>query len=321
MTYRDRDRSNQPPLPKPYAFVPLAEGRIPLAAPAGHDRFQAELVHGVLTATLIARSPIHVASGLLEERRRDRDNPLVKAHFRTNGRPAIPGTSLKGCVRSIVEAISPSAVTITKAPLPRDLKPSQMRERLDVCQRIFGIQGYQGQISFTDAVLEDGETAIVRSVQLFQPRSLSRQTYMSGERPHGRKFYLHGTLARGKLPLEVCPIDSRFNFTMHFQNLTRGELGLLLFGLGLGEPRLWPKLGGAKPACLGTIEITAPYIHVSNAVERYASFDEEASAEVAIAPLLMEAHAQALVLREQLDILAAILRWPNEERGCPDRNY
>lgn len=326
MTYRDRERGGppQPPLPKPYEFVPLPAGRIPLAQPAGHDRLKADLVHGVLTATLIARSPVHVASGLLEPRR-DRDNPLVKAHFRTNGRPAIPGTSLKGCIRSIVEAISLSSVGViapkNRHDIPDNLRPSTRRDALDVSQRLFGTLGYQGAIRFADALLLHGNTTIFRSVQLHAPAKTKQPYLNDDDKAEGRKFYMHGKPAEGGLPLEVCPVDSRFELTMHFQNLTRGELGLLLFGLGLGEPRLWPKLGGAKPVCLGTLEVSTPKVCLSTPTERYSSFDDDDHTEVELATLFQEAHARTLVLREQLDKLADILRWPNEGRNCPERNY
>jgi CRISPR/Cas system CSM-associated protein Csm3 (group 7 of RAMP superfamily) len=318
---RDRGGAQQPPLPKPYDFVPLPQERIRLDAPAGHDRIQPNLLHGIFTATLVARSPIHVASGLLEPRN-DRDNRLVKAHFRTAGQPAIPGISLKGCIRSIAEALSPSAVHVTKErDLPREYQPNRTVDRLDVIQHIFGAQGYQGQISFSDAVLERGETTTLRSVQLFRPRTDAKSAYFDGRRPKGRKFYMHGTPAVGDLPLEVCPVGSHFRLTMHFQNLAPGEVGLLLFAMGLGEPHFCPKLGGAKPACLGTIEVTEARLQFSNVTERYTSFEDVAPADAEFAPLLTEARVRGLVLGEQLDALATILRWPNDERSCPDRNY
>src|SRR5262245_608341 len=117
MTYgRDRgDRGPQPPpLPKPYEFVPLPDGRIPTEPPAGHHRYGSGRLTGTLAARIVARSPVHVASGLLEPKNTGQ-YPMVKGHFRTNGTPAIPGTSLKGCIRSIVEAISRSSVQITRA--------------------------------------------------------------------------------------------------------------------------------------------------------------------------------------------------------------
>ncbi len=308
----------EPPLPKPYAFVPLRKAEH--KKPAGHHKLQN--LNGTLHATVIARSPVHVASGLLEPTG-DRQYPVVKAHFRVNERLAVPATSLKGCIRSIVEAISPSAVAVTRArPLPREAEPSRAVDRLDVAQRIFGALGYQGQVRFSDALIEPADTRpeIVPSVQLFRPRPESVSTYFDGNRVKGRKFYMHGALAKGDLPLEACPAGSRFSFRMDFENLTEGELGLLLYALGLGEPKLWPKLGGGKPACLGTIEVIDVRVETIDTRAAYTDFDV-APQPLEIAPLLQAARAEKLVLDEQLRRLAEVLRWPHEDRGCPDRSY
>jgi len=319
MSYRDRDRDPiEPPLPKPYEFVPLPEGRIPTSTPAGHHRYQPGRLTGTLAATIVARSPVHVASGLLEPTR-DRNYPMVKGHFRTDGTLAIPGTSLKGCIRSIVEAISRSSVQITRSrDVPRDYQPSRRIDQLDVAQRIFGALGYQGMVRFGDALLENGKPITVPTPQLFRPRSEAIDTYFDGSRPRGRKFYMHGALAKGNLPLEACPVDSRFGLRMEFENLAAGELGLVLIALGLGEPKLWPKLGGGKPACLGTIEVVDAALTALDTRAAYAEFDAAPQAQE-IAPLL-EA-AQPLVLNTQLGKLAEVLRWPREDRGCPERSY
>lgn len=317
---RNRQRQ-QPPLPKPYEFVPLPEGSIPKNAPAGHHSYQPERWSGSLSAQIIARSPVHIGSGLLEQRPSDATYPLVKGHFRTGGVIAIPATSLKGCIRSIAEAISRSAVQVTRAyALPRRYQPSRQPERdgVDVVQNMFGTLGYQGLLRFADAPLLDGKVVALPTPQLFRPRSESQDTYFDGTQPRGRKFYMHGALARGNLPLEACAIDSRFGLQLAFENLTSAELGLLLTALGLGEPRWWPKIGGGKPACLGTIEVTAPTLTAWQAQTAYSDFDIPHT-PLETAALL--AAAQTLILQEQVGRLAEILRWPRDDRNCPDRNY
>jgi len=321
MTNRDRGRSpQQPPLPKPYEFVPLLEGQQDLAKPVGHHRYQPDTLSGVLRATIVARSAVHVASGLLEQTR-DPKYPLIKAHFRVNGKIAIPGTSLKGCIRSIVEAISRSAVHVTRARgLPTETLPSCSVDQLDPAARLFGAQGYLGPVRFADAVLIEEKIITVPTPQLFRPRPESVDTYFDGRRPRRRKFYMHGELAKGDLPLEACDAGSRFGLRMDFNNLTQGELGLILIALGLGEPRLWPKLGGGKPVCLGTIEVLDPQLTIDDPRASYRDFDA-VSALQSIPPLIEAARAERLVLDDQLNRLADILRWPRAERRCPDRSY
>ncbi len=322
MSQFDRGRRRgpaQPPLPKPYEFVPLAR-RVETSKPAGHHRYQH--IQGRLSAMLVARSPVHVASGLLEPTS-NRKHPMVKAHFRTNGKIAIPATSLKGCIRSILEAISPSAVGVSRARLDRKEMASRSPDRLDVAQRLFGAMGYQGQVRFSDALLEGDETEIVPTPPLYRPRSESINTYFDGNRVKGRKFYMHGQPAAGDLPLEACPVNSRFSFTLDFANITEGELGLLLLALGMGKPRLWPKLGGAKPACLGTVEVQESRLETWDSRQRY--LDEECAGSgnqlEDLQPLFAAARSEKLVLDAQLQRLAEVLRWPHEDRECPDRNY
>jgi hypothetical protein len=326
MSFRDRGgprRPQPPPLPKPYDFVPLPEGRPKLGEPAGHHRYHAGRLSGSLSARIIARSPVHVATGNLETMPRDREYPLVKAMFRVNGQPAIPATSLKGCFRSIAEAISRSVIQVTRArEIDRTYLPSRRLEKdgVDVVQNMFGTLGYQGLVRLADALLVEGRTTTVPTPQLFRPRSESVDTYFDGKRLRGRKFYMHGKLAKGDLPLEACEVDSQFALRLDFENLTPGELGLLLTALGLGEPRWWPKLGGGKPACLGTIEVMNPELVAYEPQAAYCDFAAP-TASVPLAPLLEAARSEQLIQVEPARKLAEILRWPNEDRECPHRNY
>ena len=113
-------------------------------------------------------------------------------------------------------------------------------------------------------------------------------------------------------------------FTLQFENLLEGELGALLIALGQGDgqtvPRLWPKLGGGKPVCYGSVEVRVKELRVEKAgADAYASYD--------VPPPLPAADWQpyfaatsALILPAQLRNLALILRL-DERRYCPDRNY
>lgn len=315
-----RDRDNQNPLPKPYDFVPLPEEKIKLEAVNGHHIYQKQNLTGYLTTTIIARSPVHIGSGLLELSDHKR-YPLVKGLFRSQNKPVIPGSSLKGCIRSIVEAITASTVQVTRAyDLPRQYQVSKSITDLDIAQQIFGSLGYQGLVRFHDAVLEAGDVEIVPSVQLFRPRSESHNTYFHGRMPKGRKFYMHGKLAEGNLPLEACAVDSRFSLRIDFENIGRAQLGVFLVGLGIAEPSFCPKLGGAKPACLGTIEFADLNIFYIDRQNAYHNFDLAYQTLVA-EELIQAALADKVIQTKQLHKLAEILQWPNTDRNCPDRNY
>src|SRR5438045_1891335 len=119
------------PNAKPYAFVALSPEGKSVDTTAGHEKWTG--LSGVLTCPIRAITPLHVASGLMvptDHLRQYTDikwpatftEPLVLEHYRTTGHRAIPATSLKGCVRSVVEAISRSCVSKTRAKeeRPRD---------------------------------------------------------------------------------------------------------------------------------------------------------------------------------------------------------
>ena len=115
-----------------------------------------DLMTGTLEGTILALSPVHVASGQTELT--GKQPPLVKAHFRRNGRLTIPGSSLKGAVRNIVEAISypPSCLRVTRARFaeqPNNVQACTDKERLCVACRMFGAMGYLGQVRLHDAIL------------------------------------------------------------------------------------------------------------------------------------------------------------------------
>lgn len=312
---------DEPPLPKPYAFVSIPEARMNPRHPTGHDAYAPNLITGAISGTLIALSPIHVASGNVELT--GRQPPLVKAHFRRSDRPTIPGSSLKGVVRGIVEAISdpPSCLRVTQARfdnIPGNVKRCARKDSLCVACRMFGAMDYWGQVSFADAMLEQGGTEIIQIPSLFQPRS-REGVYFDKGKVKGRKFYMHGQggrTAHGNVPVEVCPVGARFQLNVRFENLERGQLALLLTALGQGTPGLIPKLGGAKPACCGSLNITN--VTVTTIPVRSSALEfESAATEENLESLVGVTDA---INRESLSRLADILRYPGEN-VCPDRNY
>jgi CRISPR/Cas system CSM-associated protein Csm3 (group 7 of RAMP superfamily) len=319
------DRDNRNPLPKPYDFVPITDDERLVHKPRGHHAYFSDSISGKIEATIVAHSPIHVSTGLLEPSN-DPKFRLVKSFFRSQGKPVIPGSSLKGCIRSITEAITRSTIphkdrdskVASRYMIPKPQKHNEKPSQLDIASQLFGMMNYQGLVTFYDAVLENQETEIQPSIQLFKPDLKARHLYFDGNEPKGRKFYMHGTVAEGTLPLEVCPIDSCFKVEIDFKNLSEDELGLLIISLGKGNTAFFPKLGGGKPACLGTIEFTDLMIYQLDKDASYKGFDLTYE-QKELGPFINA--GEQLVLGKQLEKLAEILRWPRPDRNCPDRTY
>lgn len=324
MTYRDNLRGA--PAPKPYDFVELPLDQQPeRKRPIGHDLLHADRLTGRIALEIEALSPVHIASGLMMLTGQAR-RPLVRELVRVGGVPVLPGASLKGCVRAVAEAISRSCVHATRArELPRDLEGCRNKENLCVACRIFGAQDFQGLVRFGDMTLqgEPGPQVEIAEVpQFYQPRTREltylRKTDRGAMVVRGRKFYMHGARqAAGDGPIEVCKVGSRFAGAIDFANLDRAQLGLLLIALGQ-DPSFALKLGGAKPACYGSVRVHVGGIALSQAA-RYLSWD--APADLAgDAGLYIETARSILVQGEQLATLAELLKWPNE-RDCPSGNY
>lgn len=323
MTYRDNPRGE--PAPKPYEFVELPLDQQPeRKRPIGHDLVHADRLTGRIALEIEALSPVHVASGLMMLSGQTR-RPLVRELVRVGDVPVLPGASLKGCVRAVAEAISRSCIRATRArELPRELEGCRNKDELCVACRIFGAQDFQGLVRFGDMTLQGDPRQLVEIAevpQFFQPRT-RELTYLKqtarGRLVRGRKFYMHGARqAAGDGPIEVCKAGSRFAGVIHFINLDRAQLGLLLIALGQ-DPFFALKLGGAKPACYGSVRVHIGTIALSQAA-RYLSWD--APADLAgDAGLYIDTARSILVQSEQLTALAELLRWPNE-RECPSGNY
>ncbi len=104
----------------PYNFVPLPEKIIPAVPDAeelpDHDKYYPGLRSGYFDVTLTTRSPLYIR-GLVsakdfphQESDRDVKNKPEFFHISDEGRPVIPGSSLRGMLRSLLEILSYSKI-------------------------------------------------------------------------------------------------------------------------------------------------------------------------------------------------------------------
>ncbi len=309
---------------KPYRFVkipPLKDSD--REKPNRHDRYDKDTLSGILQCEIEALTPIHVGSGLLELGT-EKGVPLIKTHTKSNGKAIIPGSSLKGCLHSIVEAITPSCVSITRAydsQLSSGASTCKNNESLCIACRMFGAMGYLGNVRFSDAVLRDGWDLTRASIpQLYSTRDRQKTYFDRDGKVWGRKFYKHGIPASGNVPVEVCPIGSFLDFSVAFDNLTESELGLLLIAMGKGETEIYPKLGGAKPVCYGSIKIS-----ITELKSRIINDMENAYLQYSSVPTPMDLSEylkkdNELLRKEKLEELAKILN-RDDMKECPAGNY
>ena len=318
-----RGRQFQQAAPKPFAFVPLPK-RIDKKHPTGHDRYHETHITGQIYGVIEALSPIHIGSGVIDL---GQDVELIKTAVRTSGKIVIPGSSLKGVIRSVVEAISESCVCKVSSPIrrsvPRDFMECRQKERLCVACRMFGAMGFQSNIVIQDAPHIDGQIVTKLVPELYRPRH-----QRGAQDIPGRKFYMHGEVTSGETPVEACEVGSKFRFVVQIDNLTRAEWGLFFTALGHHHENPFKlKIGGAKPTCFGSIDFQFERIQVEEqARDRYLDWDvqpESAKTGEQLDTWKRECTDQAtnsLIKPELLTTLAQILRYPND-RNCPSGLY
>jgi len=260
---------------KPYDFVPFPKRRPNREKGAGQDKLNPCLLSGTLELTLHTLTPVHVGLGYsdfiktgnqeyfaaLQASKPVREADAVRRRY------LIPGSSIKGAVRSIVEAITCSCIRITqdrtqgrhRPYIPQGYSGCMSVNDLCIACRLFGAQDYQGHVSFEDAVAPKGSLVSLRTPLLWTPARGGHglpPRYLQGNQARGRKFYRHARPPTGADPRACIKSGAELPLRIHFLNLSEAELGILLTALGQHPDHRFPiKLGGGKPVGLGSMQI------------------------------------------------------------------
>lgn len=291
----------------PYDFVRIdwTQGvQRRLATP--HDRFTNGLC-GHIEGTITTLTPFFIPrTGDLK--RKDallHSNRPIPFTRNASGQYIIPGSSLKGLFRSLVETLGPGCWWLYEgryrdnvnytSELPRAFKQCPQDDGLCIACRLFGlIKGNTlrlGQIGFEDAACDTPmphDPIYTPILDTPKPRHRSWYLDRSGDRVVGRKFFFHASEIRTEQQLRIsgqgvvlnryiCPIGegSVFTFSAHFNNIEPNEWPTLLYALTL-ERRDWGherdvrhKMGYAKPAGLGSIEVQLTKLTLVDYRQRY----------------------------------------------------
>ena len=330
---RSNRRKNQNIAPKPFAHLPLSD-KVTRNSPTGHHRYHNNCISGQIIGTIVALSPIHIGSGIIDLVENtgitDQNVGLIKTAVRRSDNIVIPGSSLKGVIRSVAEAISKSCVCKTSNKVKNRLKEiresngEEYREcnnktKLCVACRMFGAMEFHGNVAIQDAQHIEGKIVTKLIPPLYPP-----QRYKVDDRKIPmRRFYIHGKVAEGKTPIEACEVDSKFRFLVKFNNLTKAELGVFFTALGLHSDYPFKlKIGGAKPICFGSVGFQIDEIHVDKQTsDAYLDWDFN-RIEVKKGEVKKEwmngcmTEATNSLIQMNLKMLAEILKYPNT-RQCP----
>ena len=326
-------RSSQPAEgpEKPYALVPFPRQRPSLKTPIGHHRYADNCYHGTLHLTLKVLTALHVSTGVTALGSDVGSRvPLIKTMVQGQDEQLlIQGSSLKGCIRAIYEAITNSTLAVIsnryRQKMPKDRLPCRTKESLCPASQVFGALDWQGLVHFTDAICESAKSVTGFMPSLYRPRPEARDAYFEKGQAAGRKFYRHAVKAvdggdRG-IPVQQAGTEFTFKTELHFKNLTAAQLGTLL--IALGQDSAYPmalKLGGGKPVGMGTVQVSIPALEViQNVRDRYAHYTPPATTTLtgeAVTRFIHEktqaAKDSKLVEMPQLQALAEILKWPTD---------
>ncbi len=215
----------------PYDFVPIEIDYPPeLRRPVWHNALApnaehpAKLYSGSLVLNIKAETPLFI--GATTSNTQDPDHP--GEHKRNKaGKPIIPGTAIKGLLRTVVETLCRGCLTGYEArpqyrpypyPAPRGFEPCDNDTRLCVACRLFGMMArerkkdhlFLGKVSVMDAVAYPKQCEFASPIYtavLEGPKHRHSAFYQNarGELA-GRKFYFHqATLAEEDELIEIKP--------------------------------------------------------------------------------------------------------------------
>lgn len=326
---------------KPYGLVPLPSKSIDRQRPAGQDQFRPKLMSGKLYLTLTAETASFVASGVVamgqdvQIKRVD----LVKTAVHQKNQLIIPGSSLKGVVRSAYEALTRSCLCKTKAKgkeIPRGYSECKIKsDSVEVCPacRVFGAMGWQGLVSFPDAMGQKVSSSVGFMPSLYRPRTENPMYHQANGQVSGRKFYRHAMEAvsageqRG-IPVQQAGQSYVFKTALQFKNLTVAELGTLF--VILGQDSNYPmalKVGGGKPIGMGSLSVKVESLEKpATPKDRYTRYilpESDLLVGASLQAFMQTAIAQAqtnLIEPQQMQELAKILAWPTQN-AAPEGMY
>lgn len=327
---------------KPYELITFPKERPKLQRPSGHHKFHTDRLHGTLFMSLKVQTSLHVSTGVVVMGSDIGSRvPLIKTMVQgVNNKLSIQGSSLKGCIRSVYEAITNSTLAVItskyREQIPQERLPCRNKEQLCPGSQVFGALDWQGLIDFSDAKCESAGYSTGFMPSLYAPRP-QRQGYYNGDKVAGRKFYYHTIRAIDKgqnqgITVQQAAKEYAFITQLQFKNLQLAELGTLL--IVLGQDPKYPialKVGGGKPIGMGTmtVDITsikaftdsqqlAKELQLPMLRDRYSSYtlpkDEYLtgnSLQQLKQRTIQTAHT-SLVQKLQLEQLTEVLRYPTD---------
>jgi len=275
----------------PYRMVPVQDEQPGRRNPLTHELFQG--MSGEVEAKLTTLTPLLI--GVQEGSH--------KRHIYSNLLPIIPGSSLKGMLRSLAELVG-NGCDVTNSSDPKHHK-CEASDKLCISCRMFGMQhkknSFMGKVFCGEGKWHgEGQPKILQQQRVLLANPKARHTAFYTTSKNVRKIYHHNPACKDGPQLDhnqqrenmvayLHPIaaDETFIFRVDFSNLEEDEFALLLYCLTLEKNitlmangrehtgDLYHKLGMGKPIGMGSvkIDITKLTIQAQESIFRYRTWE------------------------------------------------
>jgi CRISPR/Cas system CSM-associated protein Csm3 (group 7 of RAMP superfamily) len=295
----------------PYDFVRIDWSRPPeRRSPIWHHRLVSQegkrLFAGQLEVDVYAETPLFIV-----DPRAVSSDPKKPDRFIQNsqGQYIIPGSSLKGLLRGLVETLGNGCLTLFDGryergktdytrEIPREFQHCSDTDKLCIACRLFGTLKersrsiFLGKVNIGDAVASNDEVYLydpIYTKPLMEPKPHHESFYLDESKKHiaGRKYYFHhspdyepltekGIIRMGGRPANrfIQPLDhdTKFHFRIDFTNLEADEFAALLLAVVL-EEHMRHKIGYGKPLGLGSVYLYPTHLTLIDYARRYSQSD------------------------------------------------
>lgn len=213
---------------------------------------------------------LHIGNGFFIEQNGKFISETIKD---IDGNPIIPGSSFKGAIKSICRAVSDGCIPPMDKKytnlIPKSIYCSKNEEgnRCIVCD-MFGMIGkvsLASKVSITDFTSKNSPLNTIFVNQPFGP-NIDSNYYKHGGKFKGYKFYYtdcYSQPPKNQINIQTIKPNSKLYGKVFFKNLTKDQLGLLLFGCCI-DGYINLKLGGYKNDGLGEVKCNCLKLVVNN---------------------------------------------------------
>ncbi len=298
----------------PYDFVPIDTQHPPeRRRPAWHNALAPNNAHpgklysGYLYLYIKAETPIFIRSAKSSTQNPDQPGEHI---YNTDGYYILPGSTIKGMLRTVVETLCGGCLTVFSIPrayaddvVPIAFSYCQHNNSLCIACRLFGMmqsekrrQGqsqidvFLGKVDIGDAVAYDHNPDYhepIYTAVLDAPKPRHRAFYLDahGRFIAGRKFYFHhkklltekrlivtreGDRYRNQY-IQPLAVGTDFSTRIDFTNLEADEFAALLFSMQL-QADMRHKIGYGKPLGLGSVQLSVTNLQLVDYANRYKAF-------------------------------------------------